>query len=63
MTGISLTAKNQGYFILLKDGVKVSQHLAEREAIDAGVDLKMNNPGSVIGYIHDYTVVIELKND
>ena len=58
---IKLTAKNQGYYILTKDGIKVSQHTAEREAIESGAEIKRNNPVSVVEYKHDYIVSIELE--
>ena len=59
--GISLTAKSQGYFKLMKNGVLVSRHLQEREAIDAGADMKIADPAALIEYTHDYSVVIDLE--
>jgi len=55
---ISLTAKNQGYYIVSVDGVDVSQHTQEREAAEAAINKKLANPASAVEYRHDYQVTV-----
>ena len=58
---INLTAKNQGYYIVTVDGAKVSQHTAEREAVERAVNEKLAKPEAVVEYTHDYRVVVTLE--
>ena len=57
---VSLTAKNQGYYIVNVDGAKVSQHTQEREAIEAAVNQKLAQPSSIVEYTHAYTVSVAI---
>lgn len=56
---ISLTAEGSGYFYVYMDGVEMSRHIAEREAIERSVNLKEENPSSVIRYEHRYSVNVD----
>ena len=54
-----LTAIGSGYFIVLVNGAKVSQHLSEREAIEAAANRELQLPTDVVEYYHDYRVRVE----
>ena len=56
---VTLTAKNQGYYVVSADGKDVSNHTAEREAIEKATNLKLANPAAVVQYRHDYVVSVE----
>lgn len=55
---VDVTAKGQGYFTVTVDGKDVSNHTAEREAIEAAINRKAASPGSAVGYRHDYPVTV-----
>lgn len=54
---MKLTASRAGYFIVSVDGVEVSKHLQEREAIESAVNKVL--PGNDVRYRHDYEVVVQ----
>lgn len=58
---ITLTAENQGYYTVYKNGVAVSNHTTEREAIEVAVNLELANPQDVVTYQHDYSVKVEAQ--
>jgi hypothetical protein len=47
---VRLTAVNAGYYVVSVNGVDVSKHTTEREAVEAAV------------YRHDYVVKVESAN-
>lgn len=57
---VKLTAQNQGYYVVSVDGKDISNHTAEREAIEKAVNVKTANPKSVVKYRHEYVVTVEL---
>ncbi len=48
------------YYHVYADGVEVSQHTAEREAVQQCVNLLFNNPTAVVVYDHEYRVNVVL---
>ncbi len=54
---MKLTATKAGYFVVSVDGVEVSKHLQEREAIESAVNRVL--PGNDVRYRHDYEVVVQ----
>jgi hypothetical protein len=54
---VKLTALKAGYFIVSVDGVDVSKHTQEREAIESAVSRVL--PGNDVRYRHDYVVVVQ----
>jgi hypothetical protein len=54
---VKLTAIKAGYFIVSVDGVDVSKHTQEREAIESAVSRVL--PGNDVRYRHDYVVVVQ----
>ena len=61
MAKIELTASGGGYYRVYVDGERVSQHTAEREAVESAGDYKRKNPTSEVYYDHDYRVSVELS--
>jgi hypothetical protein len=60
---LSLTAKNSGYYRLNVDGVEVSKHTAEREAIESGTNIAKACPDCLVSYVHTYLVDLEWTPD
>ena len=60
---INLTAQGSGLYIVSVDGVEVSQHVTEREAIESAVNQEQANPVAVVSYRHDYIVNVEQVAD
>lgn len=58
-----LTAKGSGYYIVFRNGEKVSQHTTEREAIQVAVALEIEKPSDEISYKHDYEVDVSLLHE
>lgn len=56
---MKLTAIGSGYFRVFKDGIEVSKHTSEREAIEAAVNLEDAAPTASVTYKHDYEVKVE----
>ena len=56
---MKLTAKNSGYYIVSINGVDVSKHTAEREAIESAANYERANPVNVVQYRHEYVVDVE----
>lgn len=56
---MKLTAIGSGYFKVYKDGVEVSKHTSEREALESAINLEIINPSSNIIYKHEYEVKVE----
>lgn len=56
---VNLTAKNQGYYVVSANGIDISQHTQEREAIESAVNHKLANPAAAVQYRHDYIVTVE----
>jgi hypothetical protein len=54
---VKLTALKAGYFIVSVDGVDVSKHTQEREAIESAVSRVL--PGNDVRYRHEYVVVVQ----
>jgi hypothetical protein len=54
------TAIGSGYYHVLVDGVAVSKHTAEREAIENSNVAKLANPAADVRYRHDYEVGVAL---
>ncbi len=54
-----LTAIGSGYYRVFKDGVEVSKHTSEREAVEAAINLESQNTSFNITYRHDYEVKVE----
>lgn len=54
---LKLTAVGSGYYRVFVDGIQVSQHTAEREAIESAADHALT--GAVVYYDHDYRVDVE----
>lgn len=54
------TAQQSGYFQVMLNGVVLSRHTAEREAIENANDAKLANPDADVRYSHDYEVVVGL---
>ena len=54
-------ATGGGYFEVYVNGVKVSQHSAEREAAIRAANEAIKNPGAQVEYRHPYTVRITTK--
>lgn len=50
----------RGSFRVFRDRVQESDHVTEREAIEAAIALKIANPKTYVHYDHDYSVDIEL---
>jgi hypothetical protein len=57
---IEATAVGQGYYRVFVNGLQESQHVAEREAMEAASKWKRDEPFSVVYYDHDYKVRIDL---
>lgn len=55
------TAKNSGYYRVFVDGVQVSQHITEREALEEATEQKTMAPEKEVYFDHDYKVMIEKK--
>lgn len=53
---IDATARGGGYFDLFVNGVEVSRHTAEREAIERGSEYLAADPAAPVWYAHDYVV-------
>ena len=50
---VRLTAVGAGYYRVLVNGVELSkQHTAEREAAEAAIEAKLNDPGAAVEYVH-----------
>lgn len=58
---MKLTAIGSGYFRVYANGLEVSKHTSEREAVEAAVNLEAVNPSSEITYKHDYEVKVEVE--
>jgi cellulose 1,4-beta-cellobiosidase len=58
-TEVTLTAVNQGYYVVSVNGVDVSNHTTERGAIKAAVNFELAKPSDVVEYRHDYRVKVE----
>ena len=56
---MKLTATGSGYYRVYKDGIEVSKHTSEREAIEAAANRELSHPSDVITYKHDYEVKVE----
>lgn len=56
---MKFTAVGSGYYKVFKDGVEVSKHTSEREAIEAATNLELADPASNISYKHEYEVKVE----
>lgn len=56
---MKLTALGSGYYRVFKDGVEVSKHTSEREAVEAATNLEIADPSKAITYKHDYEVKVE----
>ena len=54
-----LTAVFSGYYHVQVNGVTVSKHLTEREAIEAAGNRELQTPADVVEYYHDYRVRVE----
>lgn len=59
---IEATAVGQGYYRVFVDGQQTSQHIAEREALEAAGKRKRDKPEAVVYYDHDYHVRVDLVN-
>jgi hypothetical protein len=59
LTGTTNHAQNSGYFVVTVDGVVLSNHTTEREAVEAAVNAELANPGKDVRYRHDYEVKVE----
>jgi hypothetical protein len=59
---VRLTAVNAGYYVVSVNGVDVSKHTTEREAVEAAVAREAMNPSDVVFYRHDYVVKVESAN-
>jgi hypothetical protein len=55
------TAIGSGYYHVLVDGVAVSKHTAEREAIENSNVSKLAKPASDVRVRHDYEVEVEFS--
>lgn len=55
---ITLTAAGSGYYRVMVNGVQVSQHVSEREAVEVAVNRKAAQLSNEVFYTHDYTVVV-----
>lgn len=53
---MKLTAIRSGLFIVAVDGLDVSSHVAEREAVESAVNQQLGAPEAVVEYRHDYAV-------
>lgn len=56
---MKLTAVGSGYFRVFKDGVEVSKHTSEREAIEKAFQVESLEPSANVTYKHDYEVKVE----
>lgn len=54
---MKFTALRSGQFIVSVDGVDVSKHTTEREALESAVNRV--KPGNDVRYRHDYVVVVQ----
>lgn len=57
---VQATARGQGYYVLVVDSVDVSNHVAEREAIEAGTNVLFGDSSAVVWIEHRYTVDLAL---
>lgn len=56
---ISYTAQQQGYYRVQVNGVEVSKHLTEREALERAQDEESLDPTRDVVVTHDYAVKVE----
>jgi hypothetical protein len=56
------TAFGQGYYEVSVDGVVVSRHIAEREALENANYAKLDNPLKTVRVKHDYEVDVALQD-
>ena len=57
---VNFTAKDSGYFRVYVDGVEISKHLAEREALEALSNAVLASPTSDAYVDHDYRVEADM---
>ena len=59
---IDATARGSGYFKAYADDAFVSQHVAEREALERCVEVLAVRPTARVYYVHEYTVDVVLSD-
>ena len=59
---IDATARGQGYFKVYADDAYVSQHIAEREALERCAEVLTVRPVARVYYVHEYTVDVVLSD-
>lgn len=57
-----LTAENSGYYYVYVEGVEVSKHVAEREAIEIAQEQKTLTPEKEVWLEHDYKVRVDKED-
>jgi hypothetical protein len=57
------TAIGSGYFTVLVDGIAVSKHTAEREALENANRAKIAYPTSEVRVKHDYEVEVKFEQN
>lgn len=57
-----LTAENSGYYYVYVDGVEISKHVAEREAIESAQKQKEITPEKDVWLEHDYKVRVDKED-
>lgn len=58
---MKFTAVGSGYYRVFKDGVEVSKHTSEREAIEKALIVESAEPQANVTYVHDYEVKVEAE--
>lgn len=56
---IEFTAKQSGYFRVFVNGVEVSRHTTEREALESATAQEAGDPLREVEVRHDYSVKVE----
>lgn len=59
---VEFTARGSGYYRVFVNGEQVSQHVAEREAVERAVNEAEDNPDATIYYDHDYEVDVLIQS-
>lgn len=56
---LALTAVGSGYYVVNSDGIELSRHTAEREAVERAIIYKCDHPAAKVTYRHDYEVGVD----
>ena len=58
---IKLTAEASGYYYVVVDGADTTKHVAEREATETALNVKLVSPEKVVYLEHRYKVAVEVE--